>query len=484
MSNSALPRSSPESQGVESARIMAFLDRLDAAPDIEMHSLMIIRRGQVVAEGWWSPYAPEQVHLLYSLSKSFTSTAAAFAVAEGLLDLDATVLSYFPELDREITDQRSRSILVRHVAAMASGHLEDTINRALALDPLEPVRGFLLIPPDREPGTVFAYNQPCTYSLAAIIQRLTGQTLTEYLRPRLFDPLGIGQVGWQQHPKGRDIGYSGLHATTDAIARLGLLYLQGGVWNGQRLLSKEWVAEATGMRVESRMEAANEPKPDWQQGYGFQFWMARHGYRGDGAYGQFCVLLPEQDAVIATTAATENMQGILDAMWSDLLPAMTAGTIEPSPIAEQLAVRLTRLQLPAFDARHAPGSSVPAWADASFLPADGRCEAQPTLTGVVLHQDREHWQLTLAEGAVAYTAEVGTGDWRTNLTQTDCGRTGVPLAVSGGWTDEDTFGAEVIFLETPHRLQLSCSLSTGEFGVRWRTVPLWPARFSELRMPR
>jgi CubicO group peptidase (beta-lactamase class C family) len=484
MSNSALSRSSPESQGVEPAGIMAFLDRLDAAPDIEMHSLMIIRHGQVVAEGWWSPYAPEQVHLLYSLSKSFTSTAAAFAVAEGLLDLDATVLSYFPEHDREITDPRSRSILVRHVAAMASGHLEETINRALALDQLEPVRGFLLIPPDREPGTVFAYNQPCTYSLAAIIQRLTGQTLTEYLRPRLFDPLGIGQVGWQQHPRGRDIGYSGLHATTDAIARLGLLYLQGGVWNGKRLLSEEWVAEATGMQIESRMETPNEPKPDWQRGYGFQFWMARHGYRGDGAYGQFCVLLPEQDAVIATTAATENMQGILDAMWSDLLPAMTASTIEPSPIAEQLATRLARLQLPAFEARHAPGSSVSAWADASFLPADGRCEAQPTLTDVVLHQDRERWRLTLAEGAVAYTAEVGTGDWRTNLTETDCGRTGVLLAVSGGWTDEDTFGADAIFLETPHRLQLTCSLSTGEFQVRWRTVPLWPAGFSELRMPR
>ena len=126
---------------------------------------------------------PERPHLLYSLSKSFTSTAAAFAIAEGLLDLDATVLSYFPELDTEITDQRSRSILVRHVAAMASGHLEETVERALALDPVEPVRGFLLIPPDREPGSVFAYNQPCTYTLAAIIQRLTGQTLIEYLRP-------------------------------------------------------------------------------------------------------------------------------------------------------------------------------------------------------------------------------------------------------------------------------------------------------------
>ena len=157
--------SSAESQGVDPAGIMAFLDALESAPDIEMHSLMILRHGQVVAEGWWSPYTPEQVHLLYSLSKSFTSTAAAFAVDEGLLDLDATVLSYFPEFDAEITDPRSRSMLIRHVAAMASGHLEETDRAARALDPVELVRGFLLIPPDRPPGTVFAYNQPCTYSL-------------------------------------------------------------------------------------------------------------------------------------------------------------------------------------------------------------------------------------------------------------------------------------------------------------------------------
>jgi CubicO group peptidase (beta-lactamase class C family) len=480
MSISALPRSSPESQGVDPAGILVVLDRLESAPDIEMHSLMIVRHGQVIAEGWWSPYTPEQVHLLYSLSKSFTSTAAAFAVAEGLLNLDATVLSYFPELDNEITDRRSRSMLVRHVAAMSSGHLEETLDRTLALDPVEPVRGFLLIPPDREPGSVFAYNQLCTYSLAAIIQRLTGQTLTQYLRTRLFDPLGIGQVGWQQHPDGRDIGYSGLHATTDAIARLGLLFLQCGVWNGAQLLSKEWVAEATRVQIES----PNEPNPDWRQGYGFQFWIARHGYRGDGAYGQFCVVLPEQDAVIATTAATENMQGILDAVWNDLLPAMTATPVESSPVAEQLTARLETLQLAAFQAKPAPDSSLTAWADASFRPAGGRCEAQPTLTRVQLHQDGELLRLTLVEGDDAFSATVGAGGWQTNLTETDHGRTGVPLAVSGGWTDEHTFGAEIIFLETPHRLELTCSRRTRTFNASWQTAPLHAGTLSELRMPR
>ena len=480
MNVSPLPRSSPESQGVDPAAILAFIDALGSAPDIEMHSLMIIRHGQVVAEGWWSPYLPEQPHLLYSLSKSFTSTAAAFAIAEGLLDLDATVLSYFPELDAEITDQRSRSILVRHVAAMASGHLEETGDRALALDPVEPVRGFLLIPPDREPGSVFAYNQPCTYTLAAIIQRLTGQTLIEYLRPRLFDPLGIDKAGWQQDAAGRDVGYTGLHATTDAIARLGLLYLQRGVWNGQRLLAEEWVAEATRLQVKN----PNEPNPDWRQGYGFQFWMARHGYRGDGAYGQFCVVLPEQDAVIATTAATANMQGILDTVWTNLLPAMTATTVEPSAVADQLAARLDGLQLAAFQAKSAPDSSVAGWAEAAFRPRGGVCEPQPTLTAVQLRQAGEFWQLTLVEGDVAFGATVGFGGWRTNLTETDYGRTGVPLAISGGWIDDDTFRAEVIFLETPHRLRLTCALSGGTFQARWRTVPLRAGPLSALRMPR
>ena len=486
MSVSALPHSSAESQGVHPAGILTFLDTLESAPDIEMHSLMIIRHGQVIAEGWWSPYRPEQPHLLYSLSKSFASTAAAFAIAEGLLDLDATVLSYFPELDAEITDQRSRSILVRHVAAMASGHLEETIVRAWALDPVEPVRGFLLIPPDREPGTVFAYNQPCTYTLAAIVQRLTGQTLIDYLRPRLFDPLGIDQAGWQQDAAGRDLGYTGLHSTTDAIARLGLLYLQRGVWNGQRLLAEEWVAEATRLQVATRVETEdpNEPKPDWLQGYGFQFWMARHGYRGDGAYGQFCVVLPEQDAVITTTAATENMQGILDAVWTYLLPAMTATTVNPSPVADQLAARLDGLQLPAFQAKPAPDSSLTTWAEASFRPSGGVCQPQPTLTAVQLHQDGELWQLIFVEGDVVFGAAVGFADWRTNLTETDHGKTGVPLAISGGWTGDDTLRAEIIFLETPHRLGLTCSLASRTFQASWRTVPLRAGPLSALRMPR
>lgn len=478
MSSTDLARSSAESQGVDPAGITAFLDTMAAAPDIEMHSLMIIRHGQLVAEGWWSPYRPELPHLLYSLSKSFTSTAVGLAVAEGLIDLDATVLSYFPRLEAEITDPRSRSMRVRHVAAMASGHLSETLERALANDPVDLVRGFLLVPPDSEPGTVFAYNQPCTYALAAIVQQLSGQTLVEYLRPRLLDPLGIGEVGWQQHPPGQDLGFTGLHATTDAIARLGLLYLQRGVWDGTRLLSEAWVAEATSTQVDNPAEA----NPDWRQGYGFQFWMARHGYRGDGAYGQFCIVLPEQDAVIAATAATQNMQGIVDAVWAHLLPAMTAAQLDPSPAAAALADRLATLALPPLAADPEPPTGSESWSGVTLRPGLSG-GAQPSLTEVRLVRDDHRWRLVLVDGNVEITCLVGAGEWRTNLDEAADVACGVPVAVSGGWVDADTFRADVIFLETPHRLELTGSRSRATFDLRWLTVALRSGRLSDLRMP-
>ena len=361
----SLPRSTPADQQVDPAAILRFLDAMDERPDIELHSLMVVRHGQVVAEGWWAPYSAGRPHLLYSLSKSFTSTAAAFAQDEGLLDLDDTVISHFAEFAADITDSRSRSIKVRHVASMASGHTREMLPEAMARDSAEPVRGFLLSRPDRAPGTVFAYSQPCTYTLASIIQRNAGMPLTRYLRPRLFDPLGIGHVGWQTFPPGREQGFSGLHARTEDIAKLGLLYLQEGRWEGAQLIPAKWVAEATSEQVANPAE----PNSDWQQGYGFQFWMSRHGYRGDGAFGQFCVVLPEQDTVIVTTAYTLDMQAVLDAMWTHLLPGL--GTVSPGAGSAhgQLGDRLARLELPACPGAPAPPTGARGGARRSRSPA-------------------------------------------------------------------------------------------------------------------
>ncbi|MDN3024339.1 serine hydrolase domain-containing protein [Streptomyces sp. S.PB5] len=468
MSVRPLPTSTPSAEGVDATGVHALLDALEAAPDIEPHSLMVLRHGKVVACGWWAPYTADRLHLLYSLSKSFTATAAAFAVAEGLLRLDDTVISYFPEFDADITDPRSRAMLVRHVTTMASGHEAETHDRALAADREEPVRGFLLLPPDRDPGTVFAYNQPTTYTLAAIVQRVTGQSLTDYLRPRLFDPLGIGDVAWVADRTGRQLGFSGLHATTDAIARLGQLYLRGGVWEGERLLPEGWVEEATRPHIRNSDEGG---WADWRQGYGFQFWMSRHGYRGDGAYGQYCLVLPEQDAVVAFTGDTEQMQAVLDLVWEHLLPAFGAAPLSGREAADTaLAERMSRLALPP-----AAGKAATLKETAVFTPYDGGCEGLPKLTAVEV--DEEGRSLTLVEDGRRLELRFGEPGW--TVTEGP-----VPAAVSGGWTDEDTLVLDVALLETPHHVDLSCSLTDRTFTAKWRTQPLHSSRIRAMCAPR
>lgn len=477
MSARPLPQSPPSRQGVDASGISAFLDAVEADPDIEPHSLMILRHGHLVASGWWAPYTPDRRQLLYSLSKSFTSTAAGFAVAEGLLDLDRPVISYFPEFEADITDPRSRAMLVRHVAAMASGHLAETWGDAVGLDRAEPVRGFLLIPPDRDPGTVFAYNQSATFTLAAILQRVTGLSLTDYLRPRLFDPLGIGETAWTRNRAGREIGFSGLHATTDAIARLGQLYLDEGVVEGRRLLPASWIAEATRVHVANADGTPEGARSDWQQGYALQFWRGRHGYRGDGAFGQFCVVLPEHDAVIATTAATDRMQELLDLMWRHLLPAFgTAPLAAADERDEELRRRLEALALPPVEAAPEPPEPQDAWSQAEFAPAGGLCAVQPSLTGVLVAGSGKDTRVTLVEGERRLEARLDGTGW-----SVDSGPT--PRAVSGGWTAAGTLRVDLIFLETPHRLTVECELPGRTFSARWHTTPLHARSLESLRAP-
>ena len=471
-----LPRSTPSEQQVDAAAILAAIDALEANPDVEMHSLMVVRHGHVVAEGWWSPYTPDRRHLLYSLSKSFTSAAVGLAREEGLLDLDEPLVACFPELDAEIDDPRSRAIRLRHVASMASGHTREMLGDALARDPSDPVRGFLLSPPDQEPGSVFAYSQPCTYSLASVVQSRTGMTLTEYLRPRLLDPLGIEEVAWTAWKQGRQLGFSGLHARTEDVAKLGLLHLQRGRWGDRQLLPEEWVDVATAKHVDN----PDEPHPDWRQGYGFQFWMARHGYRGDGAYGQFCVVLPEHDTVVATTARTEQMQAVLDAFWTHLLPGLRDAPCD-ADAEEKLASRLRGLRLTPYAGQREPAEWDP-WLGAFEARRGVFGPLASALDSVSVSVQEGRVFLSLDEDGNELTVEVGTGDWVVT-TPTDRHGAQVPVAASGGWEDDHTLRVSVIFLETPHRLELSLTLHGREVLARWPSPPLGGDRIADLHCP-
>lgn len=328
-----IPRSTPEAEGVSSAGVMAFLNAIARAKH-ELHSFMLARHGRVVAEGWWAPYARSFNHTLYSMSKSFTSTAVGLAVAEGKLTVDERVVTFFPKDLPEQVGEHLAAMRVKDLLTMATGN-EKEPTQAIIKE-RNWVRAFLAQPVAHAPGNVFMYNSAATYMCSAILQQVTGQRMLDYLRPRLFDPLGLIWVTWEQCPMGRDVGGWGLSVPTEALAKFGQLYLQKGKWNGRQLLPEKWVTEATSFKIQQppRANAQSRPKEkdDWQHGYGYQFWRCQNNaFRGDGAFGQFTIVLPEHDAVIAMTAETSNMQGVLDLVWEHLLPAFKPQPLPADP---------------------------------------------------------------------------------------------------------------------------------------------------------
>lgn len=309
----SLPRATPESQGVSSAAIRAFVETADAKVDT-MHSFILVRHGKVIAEAWWKPQTPDTPHVMHSLSKSFSSTAIGLAAAEGKLSIDDPVLKFFPEYAPEKPSKNLQSMRIRDLLMMSTGHQTLPV-----FTPDEPwAKTFLKHPVEFKPGTHFVYNSPGSYMLSAIIQKTTGQTTLDYLKPRLFEPLGIENPTWLACPQGISTGGWGLHLRTEDVAKFGQLYLQKGKWGDKQILTPEWVALATSRQTSN----GSDPTRDWDQGYGFQFWRCRHGaFRGDGAFGQLCVVMPEQDAVIAITADTRDMQAELNIVWENLLQA-------------------------------------------------------------------------------------------------------------------------------------------------------------------
>ncbi|TWU33285.1 serine hydrolase domain-containing protein [Novipirellula artificiosorum] len=322
-----LQRSTPESQGVSSAQIAKYLEAANEQVD-SMHSFMLVRHGKVIAEAWWAPQSAEQPHVLWSLSKSFTSTAVGIAVAEGKLSVDDRVLELFPEDAPQNPSANLQAMRVRDLLTMSTGH-QDEVNLREAE---HWTKAFMNHPVPHKPGTHFQYNTPATYMLSAIVQKVSGQTVLDYLRPRLFEPLGIAAPRWDESPQGISIGGYGLYLCTEDIAKFGQLYLQQGHWNGQQLVPESWIEQATSKQVSN----GSDPDRDWDQGYGFQFWRCRFGaYRGDGKDGQFCVVLPEQDAVIAITANTRDMQAELNVVWEKLKSAFHDSPLPEDPDAQR-----------------------------------------------------------------------------------------------------------------------------------------------------
>jgi CubicO group peptidase (beta-lactamase class C family) len=335
----ALPRSTPEAQGISSQAILEFVEAADRSVNT-FHSFMILRHGKVIAEGAWKPEKLDEPHVLNSVSKSFNSTAIGLAIQSGKLRLDDPVLKFFPADAPADPSENLKEMTVRDLLTMSGGHETEP-----ARGDSPTVKQFLAHPVVYKPGTHFLYNTIGSYVLSAIVTKVTGQTSLEYLKPRLFEPLGIESPRWDSSTEGNSLGGYGLFLRTEDIAKLGQLYLQKGRWHGKQLVSQEWIEEATSKQISNQNESHAKIGPDWEEGYGFQFWRCRHNaYRADGAGGQFIVVVPDQDVVVAITADSDNMQAELDAIWDHLLPEFQTKSL-PADLAagNQLSEAIAKL---------------------------------------------------------------------------------------------------------------------------------------------
>lgn len=316
-----LPRLAPSASGVSARAVVALLDRLEVEA-IECHSIMVVRHGHVVAEGWWAPYSAERPHLLYSLTKSFTSVAVGLAIADGLLSLDDLLVDVLPDHVPADISEQGRRITVHHLLSMTAGHSTDSLEEAWQVEPDDLVKGFLRVPFTEPEGTRHTYDNATTYVLARIVERVTGRGLPELLDERLFQPMGIDHVEWDRVASGAAFGFHGLHLTTEAVAAFGELLLRGGVWGDRRLIPREWVELATRKHIDTLQLDDGWASPDFLCGYGYQFWMSRHGYLGNGAFGQQCVVVPSHDLVIVVTANLDEGHALPGVFWDCLLPGL------------------------------------------------------------------------------------------------------------------------------------------------------------------
>ena len=465
-----LPRSSPERQGVSSGGILRFLDAIRASGQ-EFHSIMVIRHGHVIAEGWWYPYSSGRRQQLYSLSKSFTGTAIGLAVDEKRLTVEDSVLSFFPDSAPAAISDNLAALKVKHLLSMSVGHAKDSI---LIIEKSPPgdswEKTFLSLPVVDQPGTKFLYNSGASYMLSSIVKKVTGQSAHEYLRPRLYEPLGIVGATWTENAEGVNMGASHLRIRTEDIARLGQLYLQKGTWNNKQIISKEWVAAASVKHIES-----GKPDNSWGYGYGYQFWMnPPGGFRADGAYGQYSMVFPELDAVVAITSESADKAATMKTVWDTLVPEMknTAPLPEDSAARDQLSRRLGNLSF-----------TPPQWGGRSSLPA-GLSGKKFMLDENPFHAKAvsfvfadDHVRFTLMEdGKPDIVLNCGMNRWLLegnrkpeahslfSLRRIDFDS---QVAASAGWSAEDTLVLTFRFIETCHGDSLTCIFDKDSLRIKF-----------------
>ena len=464
------PRSTPEQQGISSAAIRGFLAAIQSSRQ-EFHSMMIIRHGHVVAEGWWSPFSAQQHQQLYSLSKSFTGTAVGMAADEKLLKPDDAVISFFPKDQPSSISSNLANLKVRHLLSMSVGQEKDSI---LTLEHTPEgttwEETFLALPIVYEPGTRFLYNSGASYMLSSIIKQVTGHSVHEYLKPRLYEPLGITGATWTENAEGVNMGASNLRIRTEDIGKLGQLYLQQGKWHGRQLISREWVALATKKEIDTGKNDSS-----WGYGYGYQFWLnPPGGFRADGAYGQYSMVFPAKDTVVVITSESADKETTMHTVWDHLYPALTDSRSLPSDAAEyqrlQQELKTLALLPPIFN----PQSSLSAdWSGKTFLLDNNQFNAK----AVSFRFDNDRTIFTLSEeGKPAIVITCGINKWVLKGNRKPSAHSlfslrridfDSPVAASAGWKDEHTLVLTFRFVEAIHGDTLTCLFDQDRLRIQF-----------------
>lgn len=293
----AFVRATPESQGISSDLFAALLRELDASKDTEMHHFMALRHGKVICECNFAPYPKGMWHITHSMCKSITGMAIGMLIEEGKLKLDENIYDIFSDQINALSKIFRPVITVENLLTMTSGV---TFNESGIVSGNDWLGSFLNASVNGKPGTEFQYNSLNTYVLSAIVTKRTGETLTEYLTPRLFGPLGITKYYWETCPKGIIKGGWGLFLCAEDMAKLGQLYLQKGKWNGQQLVSEYWIEISTARHLKTQNDT---------YGYGYQLWMEQRpgSFEYNGMLGQNVIIYPDMDMVLVTNAGNKEM---------------------------------------------------------------------------------------------------------------------------------------------------------------------------------
>ncbi|MBK9390982.1 MAG: serine hydrolase [Bacteroidetes bacterium] len=367
--------------------------------------------------------------------------------------------------------------------------VKDLLTMSVGMDP-DPtfrVRGangsweetFFRTPVINEPGSKFLYNSLATYMLSSIVQKVTGEKIIDYLTPRLFDPLGITGIDWEVNAQGVNTGGWGLRLKTEDIAKAGQFYLQKGKWHGKQLLPAEWIEEATSIKIYQAPDAPQSKKDssDWMQGYCYQFWRCRNNaYRGDGAYGQYMIVMPDLDAVLAITSQTGDMQKELNLVWKYLLPGFAEKKLHTNEEAlSKLQKRLENLELPVYYKM----SSSPLekeFTGKTYL--FGSNDKQ--LQSLMLEISDTIASLHIRKASTDYVLNFTAGKWHYDITELP-GPNLVPnsnidilrpfkVAGSYTWLDNNSIELTLRYIESPHTETITCIFLNNKVGVSFKNI--------------